>query len=85
MPKTHAPYPPEYRAEAVRLARREGQTIRSAARDLGISSETLRTWVRQGDIDAGAADGLTSEERSEVTHLRVKAAAFFAKETRRTP
>ncbi len=94
MPKTHPPYPPEFRAEAVHLATSPGHTISAVSRDLGISSETLRQWVRQADVDAGRVDGLSSEERSELTVLRrrvrtleiereilKKAAAFFAKET----
>jgi len=94
---TNVPYPPEFRAEAVRLARSEGHSIRSTASDLGISTETLRKWVRQADIDVGAAAGLTSDERAELTRLRrenrtlrtereilKKAAAFFAKETDET-
>jgi len=94
MPKTHPPYPPEFRAEAVRLATSPGHTIMGVARDLGVSSETLRAWVRQDDIEVGRSEGLTSEERSELTALRrrvrtletereilKKAAAFFAKET----
>jgi len=94
MPKTHPPYPPEFRAEAVHLATSPGHTVSGVSRDLGVSSETLRQWVRQADVNAGRVEGLTSEERSELTVLRrrvrtletereilKKAAAFFAKET----
>jgi Transposase len=64
------------------------------ARDLGCSEQTLRNWVAQAAIDAGEAEGLTSDERAELARLRRenrllreereilrKAAAFFAQET----
>ncbi len=68
------------------------------ARDLGCSSESLRNWTKQTDLDAGRrSDGLTSDEREELNRLRrankvlteereilVKAAAFFAGETGKT-
>src|SRR5919199_5407014 len=57
---THAPYPPEFRAEAVRLVRAAGTSMRRVAKDLGVHEETLRLWVRQTDIDAGRRDGLTT-------------------------
>lgn len=94
MPNPHAPYPPEFRAEAVRLYRESGRSLNAVCKDLGISLETLRSWVNQAKIDAGEKAGLTSEERDELTRLRrenrtlrmerdllKKAAAFFARES----
>ena len=54
MPNPRPPYPPEFRAEAVRLAHQPGTTIRQVARDLGIANESLRLWIRQAAVDRGA-------------------------------
>jgi transposase len=95
VPRTRPPYPLEFRAEAVRLVRTGGKLIREVAEDLGVSEQTLRNWVRQGDLDDGRrTDGLTSSEQEELRQLRrrvrvleqdreilKKAAAFFARET----
>src|SRR5215210_7157116 len=68
---THRPYPPEFRAEAVRLVREGGRTPRELAVDLGCSEEALRNWLKQADLDAGRrTDGLTTEEREELLHGR---------------
>ncbi len=95
MPRTHRPYPPEFRAEAVRLARGSDKSIAALAADLGVSSEALRHWLRQADADAGQGPpgALTTDERDELRRLRrenhilkqereilKKATAFFAKE-----
>ena len=94
MPKTRSPYPPEFRAEAIRLVRSGGCTLSQVSRDLGVSTFTLRNWVRQTEVDTGEREGLTTEEREELRRLRKenrllreereilkKAAAFFARET----
>lgn len=94
-----APYPPEFRAEAIRLVRSGDRSVSEIAKDLGVSAQSLRNWLRQADLDEGHRhDGLTTEDRAELTRLRrenrvlreereilKKAAAFFAKETRSTP
>lgn len=93
MPRTRPPYGPEFWTEAIRLTREPGNTIRSVARDLGVSYEGLRRYVHQADVDAGKTAGLTSDERAELVRLRrenrtlrmereilKKAAVFFATE-----
>ena len=72
MPRRYTnPYPSEFRAEAVRLVRDGGRSLNAAAKDLGVSTESLRNWVKQDDLDSGRRkDGLTSEERQELVRLR---------------
>lgn len=93
-----SPYPPEFRAEAVRLVREHGMSVAGVARDLECSPETVRKWLRQAEIDEGTREGLTTEERGELARLRrenrilreereilKKAAAWFARETGSSP
>ena len=67
MPVAH---PPEFRQRAIEGARLGGKPVSQIARDLGISDSCLRNWVRHADIDRGAKEGLTSEERAELVRLR---------------
>ena len=39
MPRTRPPYPPEFRAEALKLARSSDKPLSEIARDLGVSAE----------------------------------------------
>jgi transposase len=75
MATNRPPYPPEFRAEAIALVRSSGKSQRAIAEDLGISTETLRQWLKQHPegtrLDAGVRhDGLTTSEREELARLR---------------
>jgi transposase len=88
-------YSPEFKRDAVELVRSSDRTVNEIARELGVSSEGLRGWVKQARVDAGHSAGgqLTSAEREELRELRrktreqeqvisilKKAAAFFAQD-----
>ena len=98
MPRSHAPYPAEFRQQMVELVR-SGRSITELARDFECCTDTIRKWVRQADLDDGRRDdGLTSDERDELRRLRrenrqlrlereilAKATAWFARETGSVP
>jgi transposase len=88
------PFPPEFRAEAVRLYRMGNRSKKEIASEIGVSLNALNRWVSQAKIDKGETAGLTSEEKDELRSLRRenkllreekeilrKAALFFARET----
>ena len=91
MPKN---FPPEFRHDVVRVARKGDATRAQIAKDFGISEQTLYRWVQQADIDDGIRDGATTAETIEVRELKKRnrvleqeneilrrAAAFFARES----
>jgi transposase len=91
-------YPLEFRRKVVELAR-AGRSPDDLATEFQLSAQTVRNWLKQGDLDEGRrTDGLTSEERAELSRLRRenkqlkiereilgKAAAWFARETNAVP
>jgi transposase len=88
------------KARAVRLVREhrgdyetEWAAIKEISGRLGMSAETLRKWVRQAEVDAGEAPGVSSDAARELRELRRKnreleqsieilraATSFFARE-----
>jgi transposase len=107
MPKELSPgkpttrrYSAEEKAQAVRLVRQlrkelgtEHGTIQRVAEQLGIGVESVRSWVKQADIDDGVKPGLSSEDAARIKELEQEvrelrranailksASAFFAAE-----
>lgn len=65
-----ATYPPEFRTEAIRLARTSGRPHVEIARELSTTGETRRLWLKQADLDDGKrSDGPTSDEQEELRRL----------------
>src|SRR4051794_41816012 len=64
------PYSLEFRREAVALLRSSGKSVPQLAGELGVSPQSLRNWARQLDVDAGKAEGLSSDEREELRRFR---------------
>src|ERR1041384_491154 len=69
-------FSPEVRERAVRMVVEHAAAhpsqwaaITSIAAKLGCSAETLRSWVRQAERDAGQRPGLTTDERARLKQL----------------
>ena len=83
MPKEQPPgkpttrrYSPEEKAAAVRMVRTlraelgtEHGTVQRVARQLGYGIESVRSWVRQADIDDGYTPGASTSESARVRDL----------------
>ena len=96
--KMRPPYPPEFKRQMIELVR-AGRNPEELAREFEPSAQSIRNWVVQADRDEGRRqDGLTTEERQELSRLRrenrrlreereilSKAAAWFARETDSIP
>jgi len=98
MPRSHPPYPSEYRRQILELVR-GGRSPEELAREFEPTAQTIKNWLKQADLDEGRRhDGLTTAERRELARLRrenkqlrlereilAKAAAWFARETGSIP
>ncbi len=102
---TQKRYPKEVKERAVKMVLdhlgeydSEWQAMRSIAGKFGMTTETLRSWVRQHQRDEGLRPGLTTTERERLKQLEREnrelrraneilksAAAFFGAELDRRP
>lgn len=91
-------FSPEFRERSVRMVHEhqaefstQWEAIRSIAEKIGCSTETLRKWVRQSEIDQGEREGATTSDLERLKELEKenrelrqaneilrKASAFFA-------
>ena len=70
MPKK---YPPEFKADVARVARRGNVPLAEVAADFDVSEESVRRWKRQAEVDDGMKNGLTTAEQTELVQLRRRA------------
>lgn len=98
MPKSHTPYPEEFKQRIIEMVR-GGRSPEELAEKFEPTAQSIRNWVAQAERDAGRRDdGLSSAERDELSRLRrenrqlrlerdilSKAAAWFARETNTIP
>lgn len=89
MAKARRKFTKEFKREAVRLLRTSGKNQSQVARELGIATSVLGTWMAM--VEAEEKTGLTPDELEELKRLRKenarlqmeveilgKATAFFA-------
>jgi transposase-like protein len=89
-------YPKEFRRDVAALVLDQHRTVADVAREMGLVEQTVGNWVRQERVDRGEREGLTTEERDELTKLRrevkrlgterellKRAVAFWVKESDR--
>jgi transposase len=72
-------YPQSFRGRAVRMVgdrmeAEEGltrfQAIKEIAPKLNVSTESLRRWVEQAQVDAGSEPGLSSDAQAQIRQLK---------------
>ncbi len=69
-------YTPEEKEQAVRMVRTlraelgtSQGTVKRVARQLGYGVESVRSWVKQAEVDSGETPGTTTGEAARIKHL----------------
>ncbi len=94
-PRPRRSFTPEFKADIVERCLVGDRSVNQVAEDFDLTVSAVRGWVKQHEIDAGTREGLTTEDKEELSRLRrenrrlredveilKRATAFFAKETR---
>lgn len=73
MPKTHPPYPTEFRQQIIELVH-AGRAPAELSREFQVTAQTILNWVGQAARNAGqplaGKEGVSMAEREELVRLR---------------
>ncbi|SRR6188768_1265886 len=73
MPKTHPPYPAEFRQQIIELVH-AGRAPAELSREFQVTAQTIMNWVGQAARNGGqpspGKEGLSAAEREELARLR---------------
>ena len=74
MPRTKPAYPPEFKAEAVRLVTSSDRSLSRLAKDLGVADQTLRNWVKLASASKlhGTSARIVTPEQMDLSRSRAE-------------
>jgi transposase len=94
-PRHGCSFTPEFKADIVERCQAGDRTVGQVARDFDPTETAMRRWVNQAELDLGAREGQSSDDRKELSRPRresrqlrddvgilKRATAFLAQETR---
>jgi len=69
-PRPRRAFTPEFKAGIVERCQAGDRSIGQVARDFDLTETAVRAWAQQAEVDSGKRQGLTSDEREELSRLR---------------